>query len=131
MKSISPTPVMLESVLKVLTDFRCLPDEQRYSMATIDEQEKRLWPMIQRLDAQSGPGLAVGRLVAWPRGDGQAYYLVEEIRPRSVKLFHVPLGDAWIFPEVVRDGIANRKVVEEAIRQRDGLHSLFAKASPA
>jgi len=84
---------------------------------------------IQEFDKSLGPGLRIGRLVAWPQGDGQAFYFVTGIGRRTVKLAWLQWLDAWQSPVVV-NGEALRPAVERAVNAGDGLRQVFGRHNP-
>lgn len=65
-------------------------------------------------------GKLAGKEVRWPRADGYARYMVASLRP--LRLFHLPLGDAWNLDPIFLRGLTAADVkanVESAARMRE------------
>ena len=66
----------------------------------------------------------IGFAYKYPVADGYAEYIVFNVRP--VELIHLPLGDAWHIPEVVRRGL-NITELKGAKKRDEALKELFRK----
>jgi hypothetical protein len=79
-------------------------------------------------DESLGPGLKVGRLVGWPRGDGTAWYFITKVGGQVCELEWMPGIDAW-HSEVVQGGVALTSAVARAAGWSEGLRKIFGKKS--
>ena len=68
----------------------------------------------------------VGEVISFPWADGHASYMVLSMKP--VKLVHMPLGDAWQYPDA---DLQTAKRIREHVRRSKGLAALFAKKAAA
>ena len=66
-------------------------------------KEQELETESDKLNENAAPGLSVGRLIYIPHADGYAVYQVQEVRPRSIIVQHMPFGDAWQSPVVSKN----------------------------
>ncbi len=65
----------------------------------------------------------IGEVIGFPRGDGQALYMVYRTKPLT--LLHIPLGDAWDLPDYQMRGL-RVKDVRELVRADRALGELFS-----
>lgn len=61
------------------------------------------------------PNEVVNVVVSFPRGDGQAYYIVTKERPLTLQW--IPYGDAWTVEPALIRGLTKKDIL--AMRQRD------------
>ena len=81
---------------------------------------------LQDLEKQLGPGLQIGRILQFAIADGYALYIITDIKPRTVSVKHLKLGDAWQAYDIVSpQGTVSRRMAEENIRRKDALAELF------
>jgi hypothetical protein len=88
-----------------------------------EEQEKRLAAIIAAQPTPDNPSL-VGACLRFPRGDGNAFYVVVKDRPLTIA--HVPVGDAWQADECTLRGI-NAGYVRKRLRQDAAIRKMFAR----
>lgn len=60
----------------------------------------------------------LGKIYSEPCADGSACYMVTQINAKSVRLQHVPVGDAWSVPHLGQDGWAPIELVNSKIESR-------------
>jgi hypothetical protein len=76
-------------------------------------------------DKTLGPGMKVGRLVAWPHADGKAWYFITKIGEHICELEWMPGIDAWHSP-VVQNGKALIEAVRNAVHGSDAMRKIFS-----
>jgi hypothetical protein len=84
--------------------------------AALDE----LWIAVQQLDADAGPGLAVGRMLHLDTGEGEAIYIIDRIDDDQVHVQWLPNHTGQWAHAVSSDGYVPRKLVEGWFARRDG-----------
>jgi hypothetical protein len=84
---------------------------------------------LKKAEAKStrvGPGLKPGKLFTTPVGDGQAFYVVEEVKKTKVKVsWRGFSGDRWVDRYLGYGGWADRRYVEGHVRWQDGWAKLM------
>lgn len=69
-----------------------------------------------------------GRFLDFSVADGKAYYLIDEVREKSVTLLHVPLFDGYTEPLIEDfDFVLPMKTVLRKLESRDKLNDLFQR----
>lgn len=68
-----------------------------------------------------------GAILQWPRADGNAIYQVVEVKPRSVVLALVDMGDAWQVEDALVRGLTKKEVIEK-VEQAKRTAKLFGRA---
>lgn len=91
------------------------------------EIEDRLEKQVNDIDKEVGEGVQIGRVIAIPHADGYAQYWVYRVNKSSVKVIHLPFGDAWDTPIVSRNGTLPMYAAKQYIGHRDGLRKIFAR----
>jgi hypothetical protein len=73
-----------------------VPPGYKSWMEVYDAQDKKLQELLaasEKVDYRNPKGSLKGAVIAFPRGDGSAYYIVTKDRPLTVA--HIPFCDAW------------------------------------
>lgn len=71
----------------------------------------------------------IGRLVRLGVADGYAYYIILKVNKRTVRLIHVPYGDAYKSHIVDDNGEADRSEIEDIVDWHDTITAAFEKSS--
>lgn len=91
-----------------------------------EDEEKYLRALADLARAQSPGDDLVGETIRFPRGDGNAVYMVWKRRP--LQLVWIELGDAWRVEDALIRGLRLADV-QEKVRQAKALRALFSKPS--
>lgn len=89
------------------------------------EIEDGLEKQVYAIDKEVGEGVQIGRVIAIPHADGYAQYWVYRVGKSSVKVIHLPFGDAWDTPIVSRNGSLPMYAAKSYLSRRDGLKKIF------
>lgn len=74
--------------------------------------DEKYYQQVERWLRDNGyTGKRTGKLWLYGVGDGNAVYMVAE-RRGSIKLIHLPVGDAWHVPDVVLRGLRQGDIRE-------------------
>ena len=91
------------------------------------EAERVLEDEVNKMDKDAGKGLQIGRVLRFQVADGYAQYLIVEIKPRTVKALHLPLGDAYAnLYAVTKTGSCKRSIAEQNVNGADAWDRIFA-----
>lgn len=92
------------------------------------DADAAFWLAVTTLDHRVRAGksvLAVGRFVRLPAKDSYAYYIVERVTKKTVKLVHVPYGNKYE-SNAVQDGEAELDRIQETVEWYDSIEVQFA-----
>lgn len=78
--------------------------------------------MRQWLKDNGFTGKNAGEIVRFPWADSYAEYMVISMQP--LELFHVPLGDAWDYPDV---DLQTPERIQQKIDQQKSMDKLFSQ----
>jgi hypothetical protein len=78
------------------------------------EAERIAYMKLKAAEAALGPDEIAGVLMEFPRGDGQAAYLVTKASPLTVSL--LDFGDCWTVEAALIRGITKKDVLEHKHR---------------
>ena len=97
----------------------CGTQEERYA-------DEAFWTAILILDRRASVGMvvSVGRLVRLPAKDSYAYYVVSRVTKKSVKLIHIPYGQAYESPCVIDDE-ADFNLIEKTLEWYGTINLIF------
>jgi len=76
--------------------------------------EEAAYKALQATEAALGPDEIVGVLLTFPRGDGQAAYLVTKASPLTISL--LDFGDCWTIDAAHIRGINKQDVLQQKRR---------------
>jgi hypothetical protein len=79
-----------------------------------------LWDAMEQLDQDVAPGLAIGRYLLLPSGDGREPYLIDQIESQRVHVIYLGIDDGPSAGAVDSDGWCLRSVAEQEIARRGG-----------
>ena len=97
-------------------------DFANYNRKTHSEaNDKFLDELSTFLKENGGKGKNIGEIIAFPVGDGAARYMVASMRP--LQLVHIPLDDAWNFPQA---HLLTAKEVNSMIESDKAMAKLFS-----
>lgn len=84
--------------------------------------EKYTADLKKILQEHNPKGKNVGEIIRFPVADGNAEYMVLNMRP--LQLVHLPLGDAWEFAHA---DLLTPKAVQDKIDQQKRMDKLFGR----
>lgn len=95
------------------------PNYETYDHTKEQEREQAWVKKVQAWCLKQGSGELAGELWYYPVGDGSAQYVVYTQRPLA--LIHLPVGDAWSIPDVVRRGLTVTDIRQRVARNHNPL----------
>ena|SRR5271157_555285 len=98
------------------------PDYTNYDFKAIEKSDNEWTEKLRQYCLANGNGKERGEVVRFPWADGYAQYMVFSMKP--VAMIHMPLGDAWHYPDADLQTAAR---IREKVRQEKAIAKLFSR----
>lgn len=92
----------------------------------VSAEYKRREVMMDELEAFAKQhNCLIGRIIEFPRGDGQALYVIYRINKKTVKVRLIPWIDGWYDDRLGADGTLELAFAKQKIEGKDYISTLF------